>query len=124
MNADRKNFCPFIKHKLAVNSPSKTCTAMTVEHYSLILSVASALIMLMLGIVAFFVKGLISSSKAVETAVNSLTISVATDRTRSEDFRASCDRTHDVVTNRLNDHRRRLDDHEKKITTLEVKAQK
>jgi len=97
---------------------------MTVEHYSLILSVTSALLMLMLGIVAFFVKGLISSSKSVETAVNQLNISVATERTRSDDFRVSCDKTHEVVTSRLNDHRRRLDDHEKKITKLEVKSEK
>lgn len=97
---------------------------MTAEHYSLILSLSSAIIMLMLGIVAYFVKGLISSSKSVENAVNQLTVSVATERTKNEDFRGNCNVTHKIVNDRLNDHRRRLDEHDKQITKLEFKAEK
>ena len=81
---------------------------------NLILSLAGALILLLLAIIGYFLKQQITASQALTDAVNSLTTTVQVMQARQED-------QHPVIESRLTSHGKRLDCHDKQITVIETK---
>jgi len=75
-------------------------------------------ITILLGVIGFFLVKFIKSVESMEEAVDSLkiTISVFTEKFSSNS------KDHEVTERRLNEHAKRLDEHDRAITELKVKV--
>ncbi len=80
----------------------------------LILSISGALILILLGIIGYFLKQQINASNALTNAVNGLNTNVI-------ELQTLQDERHPVTERRLNAHAERLDCMEKKIVRIETK---
>lgn len=87
------------------------------ETLKLTLWVAAGLIMVLLAVVAYFLRKQISISETLTAAVNNLTTAVTVLESQNKD-------RHPVITKRLDDHARRLDCHDKQIAVIETKISK
>jgi hypothetical protein len=87
-----------------------------------ILSVTGFLIVMLLGIIAFFLKEFAEQVKMLKLAVSELQLIVGSEKTRSESFIKSCEKVHTVVDKRLDEHGKRLDLHEMEISLIKSKS--
>lgn len=87
------------------------------ETLKLTLWIASAIIALLLtaviGVVVHLAKKQINVSEMLTNAVNKLTVAVSVLENQNKD-------RHPVIERRLNDHARRLDQHDKQIVRIET----
>lgn len=92
------------------------------------ISIAGVIIMILLGIIAYFLKQWIESTSkqwidstsALTKAVNELKTTVAIISTNQGASDKACANTHQVINNRLNDHSRRLNEHGEAIIELQT----
>jgi hypothetical protein len=88
-----------------------------IETLKLTLWIASAIIAFLLtaviGVVVYLAKKQINVSEMLTNAVNKLTVAVSVLENQNKD-------RHPVIERRLNDHARRLDQHDKQIVRIET----
>lgn len=83
------------------------------ETLRLTVVLAGILISILLGVVAFFLKEQIAIQKTLTKAVNNLTTAVTVLESQNKD-------RHPVIERRLNEHAKRLDAHDNRITKMET----
>ena len=86
---------------------------------SIILSVSGALIMILLGIVGFFLKRYIKSTDSLTKVVTSLETVIQVTLVEQKAFQAKCDIHTQTTTKRLDAHANRLDDHQTRLSVIE-----
>lgn len=80
-----------------------------------ILSISGTIIILLLGIITFFLQKFVNSVDEIKAFVNTLRVSVAEDQIKFNSFMTNHYEQHKTIDRRLNDHSRRLDEHSIKI---------
>jgi len=90
------------------------------DYSNIFLSISGFLIVMLLGIIGFFLRQQIGVIKSLTDSVNSLNTSLAVVRSNETHFRSTCVVTHSKVDDLLTKHGERLDQHEIAITTLQV----
>jgi len=80
----------------------------------IILSLAGSLILLLLGVIGYFLKQQIGASNALTEAVNLLNANVMVLQSQQDD-------SHPRIERRLNNHADRLDNQDKRIVRVETK---
>ena len=91
-----------------------TTTAMTI-----IASIIGSFTMILLGIIAYFAKSFVSSTKAVEISVNELKAVVQTERAISRQQQTNCEKIHEQLDLTMKDYAGKLENHEVRIAVLE-----
>jgi len=86
---------------------------------SFVVAVCGSIIVLLLTVVAYFVKKFIIKVEELTTAVNELRLTVDGARIIQNNFEKNCNGNHLVVNKRLDDHAKTLKDHGERITKLE-----
>ncbi|MCK5821366.1 MAG: hypothetical protein KAH17_05755 [Bacteroidales bacterium] len=86
---------------------------------SIVLSLAGTIIMILLGVIAFWLKRFISSSDDLTLSLNNLTVAMTEEKTKLKSFQETCKSNVAVTTKRLNAHAKRIDSHEVRITVIE-----
>lgn len=85
-----------------------------------ILGIAGAIIILLLGVIGFFLKMIVKVINSLEETVNRLIKTVAVIETTQQLNGSGCVDKHSVITTRLNDHAKRLNDHGEEIARLKI----
>ena len=88
------------------------------EIYKLLLSIAGALIVFLLGIIGFFLQKHIKVIELLVSAVNDLNVTVKLLQNDQENAATNCSTTHQVIATRLNAHSAKLQEHDISITRL------
>jgi outer membrane murein-binding lipoprotein Lpp len=96
---------------------------MDTEIYKLLLAIAGTLIVLLLGIIGFFLQKHIKVIELLATAVNALNVTVKLLQNDQQNTRSNCTTSHKVVNSRLNAHAAKLQEHGTAITELKTKIQ-
>jgi len=89
---------------------------------SIVLSLAGTIIVILLGIIAFWLKRFISSSDDLTKGLNNLALALTEEKTKSKSFQEVCKGNVAVTTKRLNSHAKKLENHEERIIVIEQKA--
>jgi len=97
---------------------------MNEETYKFILGCAAFLITLFLGGNMYFLKVQIKTIKGLVNLVNNILRTQAVEKKGSEDMKVNCANAHKIVDKRLDEHGRRLDEHEKEIVILKERIKK
>ena len=84
-----------------------------IEQLKIILWIAGPMIVLMLGVVGYFIRQQIDASRSIADAVQQLQLIVAELRTHNELLNP-------VIERRLNHHSENLEDHERRLTVIET----
>lgn len=87
----------------------------------LLYSIAGFIIVMLLGVIAFFLQDFVKEVKEFKNAVIALQIAIKSDQISVKGWRESDKEKHVVITKRLDDHGRRLDMHEIEIATIKTK---
>ena len=87
----------------------------------MILSVLGFIIVLLLGIIGFFIQRLIVAVDAMEAAVNELRVVVGIQQSQFTSLNKDCLIKHSSVDSRLTDHGRRISVNEREINSLKDK---
>ena len=85
-----------------------------IETLKLTLWIAGSIIIILMGIVAYFLGKQINVSELLTKAVNNLTTAVKILESQNSE-------RHPVIVRRLNDHARRLDSHDRDIVCIKTK---
>lgn len=88
------------------------------EAAPIFLTVAGAIIMVLLSAIAYFMKKWIESTDALTCSVNELKTAFALMQSNVSNADRSCSLKHTVVDKRLDEHSRKINWHEKEITRL------
>lgn len=91
---------------------------------TLITSIVGFVIVSLLGGNIYFVKNLITTINNLKDSVIEHKLVIETEKIKTIDFRENCKSTHDVVNNRLNQHSKKLAEHEQQITILKERGNK
>lgn len=86
------------------------------ESLKILVGLAGIVISILLAVVAYFLKQQGEASKALTEAVNQLKTAVVVLQEQSKE-------KHPIFDRRLNEHSRKIEDHEKRITIIETKHQ-
>ena len=89
---------------------------------SIVLSLAGTIIVILLGIIAFWLKRFISSSDDLTKGLNNLAIALTEEKTKFKGFEKACNSNVELTTRRLNSHSKKLENHEERIIVIEQKA--
>ena len=84
-----------------------------IEQLKIILWIAGPLILVMLGVIGYFIKQQIEASKAIANVVQQLNILVTELRTQNELLNP-------VIDRRLNHHSETIEGHERRLTVIET----
>lgn len=84
-----------------------------------LLSIAGAIIVILLGVNGYFMKRWIDSTDLLTDSVNALKTTVALLQSNQGSSDRICAATHKVIETRLNDHASRLNEHGEAIAKLE-----
>lgn len=76
-----------------------------------ILSISGTIIILLLGIISFFLRQFVKSVDEIKSFVNALHVSVAEDKMNLNAFMTNHHEKHIAIDNRLNDHSKKLNEH-------------
>ena len=87
------------------------------------LTIAGAIITLLLGALVYFLKKWIDSTDSLTKSVNELKTAVALLQTNQTNYSQSCTNAHNIIDKRLNSHAERLNEHQEAITELQVKME-
>lgn len=79
--------------------------------YQFILGISGSLIILLLGIVAFFLKRFIDEVVKLQEVVQQLHINTTTEKGRADTFWLAVEQKHNIIDHRLNDHSKKLGEH-------------
>jgi len=85
-----------------------------------ILGIAGAIIILLLGVIGFFLKMIVKVINSLEETVNRLIKTVAIIETTQQLNGSGCTEKHSAITTRLNDHSKRLNEHGEEIAKLKA----
>lgn len=88
------------------------------------LKVVGYIIVSLLGIISYFLIRLIASIDKLREIVNSLQELFTRNDQKLIDFDNKCSAHHKIVDSRFENHKRKLEDHEKRITIMETKNEK
>ena len=89
---------------------------------TLLLSIAGAIIILLLGVNGYFMKKWIESTEALTNSVNALKTAVALLKSENGNNEKFCKSRHDVIDKRLNAHSEKLNEHSESIAELRTIA--
>lgn len=84
------------------------------------ISVAGAIIMLLLAAIAYFVKEWIKSTRSLADAVIELKLTIALLQTNQGNSAINCNGKHQVIDLRLNEHAKRLNEHGEAIAEMQA----
>lgn len=87
-----------------------------VETLKLLITIAFSIIAILLSVVAYFLNRQIKSQEILTDAVNQLRTIVSVLQSQNDD-------RHPVIDRRLNDHSKRLDEHDKQLARIETKLE-
>lgn len=90
---------------------------LNIESLTYILWIAGAVITILLAVIGCFLRMQAEASQNLAKSVSELTVAVNVLQSQSQD-------RHPVTERRLNEHAKRLDDHERRITIIETTCQK
>jgi len=93
---------------------------MTEQMLLYIISIAGGLIIILLGIVGFWLSRYVKSTDELNKVVVSLRILVQSINTEHVEFRDRCREHSSLTTKRLHSHDKKIDDHESRISVLEA----
>lgn len=86
---------------------------------SFFLTVAGAIIMLLLGGIMYFLKKWIDSTDALTCSVNDLKTTVALLQSNQGNNDRNCTKRHEVIDRRLNDHSEKIHEHSEAIVEIQ-----
>ncbi|WP_299576709.1 hypothetical protein [uncultured Sunxiuqinia sp.] len=92
---------------------------MNSETYQFILAVVGPIMVILLGIIGFFLRQQVSVTKTLTDTVNVLNTSVEVLRTNHNHFSTSDIERHKIIDRTLEAHSDKISDHEKRIIKLE-----
>ncbi len=95
---------------------------MSSELPSWINTIAWPIIILLLGVIGFFLKQLIREIKEMNISIGKLTTVTKVQEKDFSNLKEGCYQKHIIVDNRLNEHAKRLDDHDRNIAVLKSKS--
>ena len=84
-----------------------------------VVTLCSSIIILLLTVVAFFIKKFIGKVDDISIAVANLCLNMRETNVEADGFEKACYKTHENVDLRLNNNERKISDHEKRIVKLE-----
>ncbi len=93
---------------------------MDAEVAKYLLMVAGGLIVLLLGIIGYFLSKHISVTEELTRSVNALNVTVGMVQNNQSNFSTNCSATHKTIDMRLNAHSAKISEHETAITELMV----
>jgi len=91
---------------------------------TIIISIVGFVIVSLLGGNIYFVKNLITTINDLKDSVVEHKLVIETEKIKTTDFRENCKSTHEVVNSRLNQHSKKLAEHEQQITILKERGNK
>lgn len=90
---------------------------LNLESLKYILWIAGVVITLLLAVIGYFLRMQAEASRDLAMSVNQLTVAVNVMQSQNSD-------RHPVTERRLNDHAKRLDEHDRRLTIVETTCQK
>jgi len=93
---------------------------MTEILYKTLLSISGSVILLLIGILGYFLKQNIAVLKNVTEALQSFREDYIQTKEKVSNMQEGCKDRHKIIDHRLNSHAKRLDQHEKDIAVLQV----
>lgn len=93
---------------------------METDFHSIVLSVASGLIVILLAVVGYWLSRYVSSTDRLTMTVTKLNLTVAGLLSDQKSFKEACSERHSVTVKRLDSHAEKLDKHDRRITKLEA----
>ncbi len=86
---------------------------------NLVLSISGILIVMLLGIIGFFLKKQITVVECLTDSVNALNVSMELVRNNESNFRLTCGLRHTNIDKTMDNHKARLDKHANEIALLQ-----
>lgn len=83
-----------------------------------ILGISGAVITILLSVIGIFLKMILKTINSLEQTTNILAKSVAVQEANQMNSGIGCLKTHTVIDTRLNEHSRRLNEHDKDLARL------
>jgi hypothetical protein len=93
------------------------------DNIKLLLTIAGALITLLLGIIGFWIQKWIKSTDALTEAISDLRVLIATTQGSVDTIRQNCASRCTVVDSRLNSHSKAIQDHSLDIALIKQALQ-
>lgn len=90
--------------------------------YITLLSISGAIIVLLISVLGYFLHRIIKVVDNFDLTLRNFSEDYATTKERIKNSSRNCRDKHDIIDRRLNEHRRRLDSHEKSIEILKIKS--
>ena len=89
---------------------------------SIILSIAGAVMMIMTGIIGFFLQQLLKKVDVMANTIESILERFAASSSDFKNLTGNCATKHDLINTRLNDHSKRISETEKDIICIKSKS--
>ena len=87
-----------------------------------LLTIAGSVILVLLAVVGFFLKGFNQNVKSLENSSHKLETATSVLKEIITNMQGNCKERHNIIDKRLNDHSSRLDHHSKDIAVLKSKS--
>lgn len=91
---------------------------MNEQTFIILLSIAGSIILLLIGVLGYFLKQNVALLKELNISFQTFREDYATTKERVVNLQGNCKEKHDTINVRLNEHGKRLDNHEKDIEVL------
>jgi len=95
---------------------------MSEEVYIAILSIAGSIILLMIGVLGYFLKRIINTLDKFNNTLQTFSSDFAAHKEKVYNMQGNCTEAHRTLNYRLRDHDKRIDKNEKDIAVLQEKT--